>query len=89
MNNATKSETTPGAVPPVRSRPLLADDFTFKTRLPNGVEVEMNALAAEELCVKLESFGDDCSNGCKRMRVAIRKAINICTAKRKLRLRNE
>ena len=80
MNDAMQLEATPGAVPPVRSRPLLADDFTFKTRLPNGVEVEMNAIAAEELCEKLESFGDDCSNGCKRMRAAIRDAINTCTA---------
>ena len=79
MNDATQSGNTPGAVPTVRSRPLLADDFAFKTRL-NGVDIEMNALAAEELCEKLESFGDDCSNGCKRMRASIREAINTCTA---------
>lgn len=64
----------------VRSADLLADAFTFRTRLPNGVEIELNALAAEEFCEKLESFGDDCSAGCKRMRAAIRDAINTCTA---------
>jgi hypothetical protein len=75
----THDETKPAAGAPVRSRALLADDFTFKTHL-NGLDIEMNALAAEELCEKLETFGDDCSNGCKRMRAAIRDAINTCTA---------
>ena len=84
MNDATQSETTPGAVTLVRSRPLLANDFTFKTRLPNGIEVEMDALVAEEFCEQLERFADDCTNGCKRMRAAIRDAINTCTANAEL-----
>jgi hypothetical protein len=75
-----KSKTKTSRKAKARSTRLLADAFIFKTRLPNGVEVEMDALCAEQLCEKLESFGDDCAAGCKRMRSAIRNAINTCKA---------
>ena len=48
--------------------------FIFKR--PNGVVVEMNSKAAEELCLKLEAFGDDCSITCKGMRADLRKGLD-------------
>lgn len=49
--------------------------FVFKTVMPNGTELELNAAAASDFCKKLEAFGDDCSDGCKKMRVSIREAL--------------
>lgn len=59
---------------------LLPSDFTFRTILPSGVEVEMNAVVAKRFCDRLDAFGDDCSDACKQMRNSIRAAIAFCEA---------